>query len=386
MKYKGIEYKIPFNKPYFTGNEIKYIRKAYSNGQLAGNGFYTKKCQEWIEKKIGVKKVLLTHSCTSALEMIAVLAGIKHGDEIIMPSFTFVTTASSFVLRGAVPVFVDIRLDTLNIDENKIEEAITPKTRAIMVVHYAGVGCEMDKIRRIAKKHNLLVLEDAAQAFLAKYKEKYLGTFGDLAAVSFHETKNIISGEGGAILINDKELIEESEIVWEKGTNRNKFLRGQVDKYTWVSIGSSYLPSEAVAAFLYAQLEKSKKIITKRQKVWKMYHEKLLCLEKDGFIKRPFVPAYCLHNGHIYYILVENLKVRTKLIDFLKQRHILSVFHYIPLHSSPAGKKYCRYVGNMDVTNKVSDTIVRLPLYYQITDRQVEYVVKSIKEFFYDNK
>lgn len=386
MRYKGFEYNIPFNKPYLTGNEIKYIKKAYLNGQLAGNGFYTKKCHEWVEENISCKKVLLTHSCTSALEMMAVLVGIRPKDEIIMPSFTFVTTASSFVLRGGVPVFVDIRPDTLNIDENRIEEAITSKTRAIMVVHYAGVGCEMDKIRRVAKKYNLLVLEDAAQSFLAKYKGRYLGTFGNLAAVSFHETKNIISGEGGLILINDKRLIEESEVVWEKGTNRNKFLRGEVDKYTWVSIGSSYLPSEAVAAFLYAQLEKSRKIIGRRRKVWEMYHRELSLLEKAGYIKRPFVPKHCLQNGHIYYIILDNIRVRTKLIDFLKKRHVLSVFHYIPLHSSPAGKEYCRYVGGMDVTNRVSDTILRLPLYYQITDREVEYVTKSIKDFFLTSK
>lgn len=374
--------KITFNKPCLTGDEIKNILDAHRRRWLAGNGFYTKRCDDWIEKRISCKKVLLTHSCTSALEMMAVLCGIKPGDEIIMPSFTFVTTASSFVLRGGVPVFVDIREDTLNINENLIEAAITKKTRAIVVVHYAGVACEMDKIKEIAKKHNLLVLEDAAQAFLAKYKGKYLGTFGNLAAVSFHETKNITSGEGGIILINDREFIEPSEIVWEKGTNRNKFLRGEVDKYTWVEIGSSYLPSDITAAFLYAQLKKSNQIIKRRRKIWEKYHKELLPLEKDGFIRRPVVPKECLHNGHIYYILLKSPEVRTKLIDFLKKRGILSVFHYVPLHSSPAGEKYCRYVGKMDVTNGVSETLLRLPLFYEITDREVEYVIDSIKSFF----
>lgn len=382
MRYKGLEYKIPFNKPYLTGNEIKYISKAYSFGQLAGNGFYTKECHSWIEKKTKVKKALLTHSCTSALEMMAMLADIKPKDEIIMPSFTFVTTASSFVLRGGVPVFVDIREDTLNIDENLIEDAITPKTKAIMVVHYAGVGCNMDVIKKIAKKYNLLVLEDAAQAFLAKYKGQYLGTFGNLGAISFHETKNIISGEGGAIFVNDERLIEKSEIVWEKGTNRNKFLRGEVDKYTWVDIGSSYLPSEAVAAFLFAQFEQSKKIIGKRKKIWQNYHLDLKHLEKAGSIRRPIVPRDCVHNGHIYYILLENIETRTKLIDFLKKRGVLSVFHYIPLHSSPAGKKYCRYAGKMDVTDKVSDTILRLPLFYDLKNKEVDYIKKLLDDFF----
>lgn len=382
MKYRKIEYKIPFNKPYFTPNELKYIKNAYTLGQLSGNGFYTKKCHQWVEEKIGCQKVLLTQSGTSALEMLAILAKIKPGDEIIMPSFTFVTTASAFVLRGGIPVFVDIRPDTLNINENLMEEAITPRTKAIMVVHYAGVGCEMDKIREIAKKHKILVLEDAAQAFLAKYKGKYLGTFGNLAAVSFHETKNIISGEGGAILINDIKFVEPSEIVWEKGTNRNKFLRGEIDKYTWVDVGSSYLPSEAIAAFLYAQLEKSSQIISRRIKIWNKYHKELLSLEKDGFIRRPIVPKDCLHNGHIYYILLKNIDVRTRLINFLKKKGILSVFHYIPLHSSPAGKKYCRYVGKMNVTDRVSETLLRLPLFYEITDKEIEYIVDSIKSFF----
>ena len=382
MRYKGLEYKIPFNKPYLTGRELRYMRHAHSLGQLAGNGYYTQKCQGWIEKNIGTKKSLLTHSCTSALEMSAILSRIGPKDEIIMPSFTFVTTASSFVLRGAVPVFVDIRADTLNINEDLIEEAITPKTRAIIVVHYAGVGCEMDKIKEVAKKHNLLVLEDAAQAFLAKYKGKYLGTIGDIAAISFHETKNIISGEGGAILINNEKYVEPAEIVWEKGTNRNKFLRGEVDKYTWVDIGSSYLPSEMVAAFLFAQLEKSRKIIRRRRKIWSTYHERFLPLEKAGYLRRPIVPQECKHNGHIYYVHLKNIAVRTKLIDFLKRRGILSVFHYIPLHSSPAGKKYCRFIGRLNVTNKVSNTLLRLPLFYEITNKEIEYVIQWLKDFF----
>ena len=382
MRYQGLEYKIPFNKPYLTNRELRYIKQAHSLGQLAGNGYYTKKCQEWIEKNIGAKKVLLTHTCTSALEMSAILGGFGPKDEIIMPSFTFVTTASAFVLRGAVPVFVDVRADTLNINEDLIAEAITPKTKAIMVVHYAGVGCEMDKINEIAKKHKLLVLEDAAQAYLAKYKGKYLGTIGDIAAVSFHETKNIISGEGGAILINNEKFIEPAEIVWEKGTNRNKFLRGEVDKYTWVDIGSSYLASAMETAFLFVQLEKSEKIIRKRKEVWNIYHEKLFSFEKAGYLRRPIVPEECEHNGHIYYILLDNLATRTKLIDFLKRRGILSVFHYIPLHSSPAGKRFCRFAGKLNVTNRTSDTLLRLPLFYEITDKEIEYITQSLGDFF----
>lgn len=382
MIYKKTKYQIPFNKPHFTGHEIQYIKHAYSLGQLSGNGLYTKKCHEWIEKVLGCQKALLTHSCTSALEMMAVLCGIKPGDEIIMPSFTFVTTASSFVLRGGVPVFVDIRPDTFNINEDLIESAITSRTKAIMVVHYAGAGCEMDKIMKIAKKHKLLVLEDAAQAFLAKYKGKYLGTFGDLAAISFHETKNIISGEGGAILINNLKFKELSEIVWEKGTNRNKFLRGEVDKYTWVSLGSSYLPSEAVAAFLYAQFEKSEQIINKRKKIWNKYHKELQQLEKDEYIRRPIIPEGSQHNGHIYGIFLKDLITRTKMIEFLKKRGVLAVFHYIPLHSSPAGKKFGRVGTKMAVTNKVANTILRLPLYYDMTNKDVEYVVNSVKDFF----
>lgn len=373
---------IPFNKPHLTKKEFKYIKHAHSLGKLAGDGFYTKKTHEWFEKNLGVKKALLTHSCTGALEMMAMLANTKPGDEIIMPSFTFVSTANAFVLRGGVPVFVDIRPDTLNINEKLIEKAITKKTIAIAPVHYAGVGCEMDTIMKIAKKHKLLVLEDAAQGLLAKYKNKYLGTIGDMSAFSFHETKNIISGEGGAIAINNPKFSDRAEIIREKGTNRSKFFRGQVDKYTWVDIGSSYLPGEIVAAFLCAQLEDAKKINKKRIQVWNKYHKAFKHLEEKGLARRPIVPAECEHNGHIYYLLTNDLKTRQGLIEELKKNDILSVFHYIPLHSSPAGKKYTRFVGDMSVTDKVSDTLVRLPMFADLKDSEIDRVIKTVNNYF----
>ncbi len=375
--------KIPFNRPHLTLKELSYIEDAHSRGMLAGDGFYTKKCHEWIESSLEAKKVLLTHSGTGALEMMAILSNINKGDEVIMPSFTFSSTANAVVLRGGVPVFVDIRPDTLNIDENLIEKAITKKTKAIFPVHYAGVGCEMDKIIQIAEKYNLLVIEDAAQAFLSKYKNRYLGTIGQMGAISFHETKNIISGEGGAILINDEKFIKRAEIIREKGTNRSEFFRGQVDKYTWVDLGSSYLPGEIIAAFLYAQLEKSKEITKKRLRIWQKYYKELSGLEEKGFLRRPIVPDSCNeYNGHMFYVLLNDLETRTKLIEFLKDREILSVFHYIPLHSSPAGKKYTRFVGDMKVTNKVSDTILRLPLFYDIQDNEIEKITNILKIFF----
>ncbi len=375
-------YKIPFNKPHLTGRETSYIREAHSRGQLAGDGFYTKKNHEWIEKNIGCQKCLLTHSGTAALDMIGILANIKPGDEVIMPSFTFSSTANSIVLRGGIPVFVDIRPDTLNIDEKLIEEAITPKTKAIFVVHYAGISCEMDTIMSIAKKYRLLVLEDAAQGFLSKYKGKYLGTIGAMGAYSFHETKNIISGEGGALLINDTTYIERAEIVREKGTNRNKFFRGEVGKYTWVDIGSSFLPGEIIAAFLFAQFEKATKITKRRIRIWNRYHKSLAKLEEAGLIRRPVVPKECEFNAHLYYILTKNPEIRNQLIDSLKKRGILAIFHYIPLHSSPAGKKYGRSKGKMSVTSLSSETMIRLPLYYGIKEKEVEYVIKSIYDFF----
>ena len=377
---------IPFNKPHLTHKEIGYINHAHSMGKLAGDGHYTKLCHEWIEQHIGGKKALLTHSCTGALEMMALLSDIKPGEEVIMPSFTFVSTANAYVLRGAVPVFIDIREDTLNMDEKLIEQAITEKTRVLSPVHYAGVGCEMDVINKIAKKHNLLVVEDAAQGFLSKYKGKNLGTLGHMSAFSFHETKNVISGEGGALLINDDRFIERAEIIREKGTNRAKFFRGQVDKYTWVDVGSSYLPGEIISAFLMAQLENAEEINKRRIAVWNTYHTALADLEKKGYLRLPIIPDTCEHNGHMYYILTQDVKTRTKLIEFLKKKGILSVFHYIPLHSSPAGKKYTRYVGDMSVTDKVSDTLVRLPLFYNLTDEEQANVIAALYQFFTGKK
>lgn len=378
--------KIPFNRPHLAGKEIEYIQIAHSKWWLAGDGYYTKKCHSWIEKITGTKKALLTTSCTSALDMMAILADIKPQDEVIMPSFNFPSMANAVVLRGGIPIFVDIREDTLNIDEKLIEAAITPKTRAIFVVHYAGIGCEMQVINKIAKKYKLLVLEDAAHGLLARYNGKYLGAIGHMGAFSFHETKNIISGEGGALLINDERLIERAEIIREKGTNRSKFFRGEIDKYTWVDIGSSYLPSEITSAFLMAQLNQAFKITKKRISIWNAYHRALEDLEKEGFIKRPTIPKNAEHNGHIYYILVESLKTREMLIEFLKRRKILAPFHYVPLHSSPAGKKYGKRIGRLSITKRVADKLFRLPLFYDLANREVEFVIKSIKDFFRKNK
>jgi len=376
---------IPFNKPYMTGKELWYISQAHNRGWLAGDGYFTKLCHAWLEEKTGAKKVLLTHSCTAALEMAAILADIKPGDEVIMPSYTFVSTANAFVLRGGVPVFVDIRPDTLNIDESKIEEAITEKTKAIVPVHYAGVGCEMDTIMKIAEKHGLLVIEDAAQGLMASYKGKPLGSIGHLGAISFHETKNIISGEGGALLINDERFIERAEIIREKGTNRSKFFRGEVDKYTWVDIGSSYLPSELVAAFLWAQMEEAESITARRLEIWWNYHKALEKLEDMGYVRRPFVPDCCQHNAHMYYILMPDLKTRTLFIDFMKHNNIQCVFHYVPLHSSPAGCKFGRVHGSMENTSMVADTLVRLPLWVGLGDLQ-NYIIDTIVGFFHDGQ
>lgn len=354
---------IPFNKPYMTGKELWYIAQAHANSSLAGDGDFTKKCHAWLERQTGCKKALLTHSCTAALEMAAILADIQAGDEIIMPSYTFVSTANAFVLRGGVPVFVDIRPDTLNIDEKKIESAITPRTKAIVPVHYAGVSCEMDSIMDIAARHNLLVIEDAAQALMSTYNKRPLGSIGHMAAVSFHETKNIISGEGGALLVNDSRFKERAEIIREKGTNRSRFFRGEVDKYTWVDIGSSYLPGELIAAFLLAQMDEGQQITKQRLQIWNRYHQSLEVLEGKGMIRRPMVPAVCEHNAHMYYILTENLLTRTAIIYNLNTQGINAVFHYVPLHSSPAGNKYCRVSGDMSVTDDISNRLVRLPLW-----------------------
>jgi len=354
---------ISFNKPFMTGKELWYISQAHHNSQLSGDGPFTKKCHEWLEQRTGCLNALLTHSCTAALEMAAILADIKPGDEVIMPSYTFVTTANAFVLRGAVPVFVDIREDTLNIDERLIEAAITDKTVAIVAVHYAGVGCEMDTIMDIARRHNLLVIEDAAQGLMATYKNKALGAIGHLGTFSFHETKNITSGEGGALLINDERFVERAEIIREKGTNRSRFFRGQVDKYTWVDIGSSYLPGELIAAFLLAQIEEAHIITERRMAVWEKYHEAFAPLEKCGTLRRPVISDGCQHNAHMYYLLMNSLQTRNMYISRLKDIGINAVFHYVPLDSSPAGRRYGRSSGSLEVTRLVSESLVRLPLW-----------------------
>ena len=373
--------KIPFNKPYLTGKELSYIAQAHQLGHLAGDGAFTIKCHAWLEQAIGCEKALLTHSCTGALEMAAMLANTGPGDEVIMPSYTFVSTANAFVMRGACPVFVDIRADTLNLDETKVEAAITNKTRAIVPVHYAGVACEMDTIMEIATRHNLIVIEDAAQGIESSYKGRALGSIGHLATLSFHETKNIISGEGGALLINSPELCERAEIIREKGTNRSLFFRGQVDKYTWVDFGSSYLTSELVAAFLWAQMEESKAITSRRLDIWNEYHAAFEGLERRGKIRRPLVPAECKHNAHMYYLLLPDLESRTAFISKLAEDDIGAVFHYVPLHSSPMGKKVGRADTALPLTDELSDRLVRLPLWLGVEDelpgiiRKVEAVV-----------
>lgn len=371
---------IPFNKIYLTGNEVKYIQKSHEAGNLSGDGLFTKKCSAWLEQRTQTKKALLTHSCTGALEMAAILADVKPGDEVIMPSYTFVSTANAFVLRGAVPVFVDIREDTLNIDEKLIEAAITPKTKAIVPVHYAGVGCEMDTILDIAKRHHLLVVEDAAQGVMSTYKGRALGSIGDLGAYSFHETKNIISGEGGALLVNRQDMVLRAEIIREKGTNRSQFYRGQVDKYTWQDVGSSYLPGEDTAAFLFAQLECAEEITQKRMGIWQAYHEALLSMEEKGILRRPIIPAECQHNAHMYYVLLESEACRSRLIEQFKEQDIYPTFHYIPLHSSPAGKKYARVSGSMKNTETLSARLLRLPLWAGL-EKQQNRVLQVLKKF-----
>lgn len=355
--------KIPFNKPYLTGKELHYVAEAHSRGQLAGDGYFTKRCSAWLEQRTGCAKALLTHSCTAALEMAAILADIQPGDEVIMPSYTFVSTANAFVLRGGVPVFVDIRTDTLNIDETLIEAAITAKTKAIVPVHYAGVACEMDSIMDIARRHGLLVIEDAAQGVMASYKGRALGAIGHLGCYSFHETKNIISGEGGALLINDPSLAERAEIIREKGTNRSLFFRGQVDKYTWVDIGSSYLPGEIIAAFLWAQMQEAENITTRRLATWERYHAAFSDLEATGRLRRPLIPVDCRHNAHMYYLLLRDLGDRTAFIDIMKQQDISCVFHYVPLHSAPQGLVCGRVTGKLPVTCDLANRLVRLPMW-----------------------
>ncbi|HEY0562231.1 MAG TPA: dTDP-4-amino-4,6-dideoxygalactose transaminase [Methylophilus sp.] len=354
---------IPFNKIYLTGKEILNIQLSHEIGNLSGDGGFTDKACAWLESQTHTQKVLITHSCTAALEMAAILANIQPGDEVIMPSYTFVSTANAFVLRGGIPVFVDIREDTMNIDETLIEAAITPRTKAIVPVHYAGVGCEMDTILQIAKKYNLLVIEDAAQGVMASYKGRALGAIGDIGAYSFHETKNIISGEGGAILVNNMAFADRAEIIREKGTNRSQFYRGQVDKYTWQDIGSSYLPGEDTAAFLLAQLEHAEEITQRRMAVWQAYHDALEPYEVSGVLRRPIIPAECQHNAHMYYILLESLQHRTELIQRFKAQNIHPTFHYVPLHSAPAGKKFARVHGSMKHTDDLSSRLLRLPLW-----------------------
>ncbi|SFA70314.1 dTDP-4-amino-4,6-dideoxygalactose transaminase [Pseudomonas sp. NFIX10] len=376
---KKTDNRIPFNWPHMTGKELYYIAEAHFNGSLAGDGPFTKRCHSWIEDRTGCHKGLLTHSCTAALEMAALLLDIRPGDEIIMPSYTFVSTANAFVLRGGVPVFVDIREDTLNLDEKLIESAITPRTRAIVAVHYAGVACEMDTIMAIARQHGLKVVEDAAQGVMASYKGHALGSIGDLGAYSFHETKNVISGEGGALLVNTPELALRAEIIREKGTDRSRFFRGEVDRYTWQEVGSSFLPGELIAAFLWAQLEEADRITSARLASWQRYHNILRPLEAEGLLRRPVVPEECEHNAHMYYVLLSPEIDRQKVLDEFKRNEIWSVFHYVPLHSSPAGVRYGRTYGDLEVTTQQSERLVRLPMWVGLSDEQQDRVVEVLR-------
>ena len=371
---------ISFNMPPFVGDEFKYIEQAVKNNKISGDGEFTKKCNAWLEKNFSAQKVLLTTSGTSALDMAMLLCKFKSGDEVILPSYTFSSTATSILVGGAVPVFVDIRPDTMNIDENKIEAAITEKTKAIAVVHYAGVSCEMDKIMEIARRHNLKVIEDAAQGVMSTYKGKALGTIGDFGCYSFHETKNYSMGEGGALVINNSDFNERAEILREKGTNRSKFFRGQIDKYTWVDVGDSYLPSEMNAAYLWAQLQKADEINKNRLETWQTYYDAFKPLENLGKIELPKIPDGCKHNAHMFYIKLKNLEERTNFIKRMKEKNILCVFHYVPLHSAPAGKKYCRFHGEDIFTTKESDRLVRLPMYYGMDKKDLNFVIETAKE------
>lgn len=374
---------IDFNVPPYVGTEMKYVEEAVAvNHKICGDGPFTHRCSEWLEQRTGAAKVLLTTSCTHATEMAALLADIREGDEIIMPSYTFVSTADAFVLRGGVPVFVDIRPDTMNIDETKIEAAVTKRTKAIVPVHYAGVSCEMDKILEVAEKYHLFVIEDAAQGILSTYKGNALGTLGDYGCFSFHETKNYSMGEGGALLIRNKENIERAEIIREKGTNRAKFFRGQIDKYTWVDAGSSYLPGDMNAAYLMAQLDRADEIFEDRMRSWNLYRELLLPLSEAGKIELPFIPDECTHNAHMFYIKAEDLEERTALITFLKDHGIQAVFHYIPLHSAPAGERYGRFHGEDRYTTKESERLLRLPMFYGLKEEQVREIAGKVLEFY----
>lgn len=372
---------IDFNRPAFVGSELEYIQDAIHRGMLCGDGIYTKKCSQWMEKEFDVSRVMLTTSCTHALEMAAFLCDIQPGDEVIMPSYTFVSTADAFVLRGAKIVFVDIRPDTMNLDEKLIEQAITPKTKVIVPVHYAGVACEMDTIMDIAHRHGLKVVEDAAQGVDACYKGKALGTIGDFGCYSFHETKNFTMGEGGALLFQKEEYLEKAEILREKGTDRSKFFRGQVDKYRWMDYGSSYLPSELNAAYLYAQLEAKDKIQKKRMEIYEYYHRNLADLAAEGKVEQPYVPQECEHNAHMYYLKVKDMKVRTRLLAYLRENGICSVFHYVPLHSAPAGRKFGRFAGEDVYTTKESERLLRLPMFYNLDMEDVKRIVDVIHKF-----
>ena len=369
---------ISFNIPPFIGDELTFIKKAVENNKISGDGEFTKKCNAWLENKFSAQKVLLTTSGTSALDMAALLCKFQRGDEVILPSYTFSSTATSILVGGGTPVFVDIRPDTMNIDENKIEAAITEKTRAIFVVHYAGVACEMDKILEIAQRHNLKIIEDAAQGVMSTYKGKALGTIGDFGCYSFHETKNYSMGEGGALVVNDSAYNERAEILREKGTNRSKFFRGQIDKYTWVDVGDSYLPSELNAAYLWAQLQKADEINENRLATWQKYYDAF----KDLPCELPEIPADCKHNGHMFYLKLKDLDERTKFIDHMKNSGVGCVFHYVPLHSAPAGKKYCRFHGEDIFTTKESERLARLPMYYGISDENINAVISAVKKFF----
>ncbi len=373
---------INFNVPPFTGKELQYVEDAIRRQKICGDGAYTKLCNEWLEQKTGTTKALLTTSCTHATELAAILADIREGDEVIMPSYTFVSTADAFVLRGAKVVFVDIRPETMNMNEDLIEAAITDKTRAIAPVHYAGVSCDMDKIMEIAAKHNLKVIEDAAQGIMSTYKGKPLGTIGDFGCFSFHETKNFTMGEGGALLIRDEENIEPAEIIREKGTNRAKFFRGQIDKYTWMDKGSSYLPSDMNAAYLYAQLQLADAITGERMDIWNRYNSELWGLKEKGLIELPFIPEDCTHNAHMFYLKCRDLQERTKFIEYMKENGILTVFHYVPLHTAPAGLKFGRFHGEDRYTTAESERIVRLPLYYGLKDEEVKFICSKIRGFY----
>ncbi len=371
--------RIPFNRPYATGNELAYLTEAQRQGHLSGDGSFTQRCHHWIEQRTGCVKALLTQSCTSALDLAALLLKLDPGDEVIMPSFTFVSTANAFVLRGAIPVFVDIREDTLNLDEKLIEAAITPRTRAIVPVHYAGVSCEMDTIAAIATRHRLAIVEDAAQGVMAGYKGRPLGAIGDIGCFSFHETKNIISGEGGSLLVNDPELVQSAEIMREKGTDRGRFFRGEVDKYTWQDVGSSFLPSEITAAFLWAQLEQAERITAERIAVWRRYHEMLAPLEQRGVLRRPVIPPDCQHNGHIYYVLLERADDRSRVLAELNRNGVNAVFHYVPLHSSPAGMRFGRAAGELAVTTSQSERLIRLPMWLGLSESQQQRVCEVLR-------